>query len=124
MAALMTKKVYKGTDLQIQLILKDAEGNPYRINKTNEFIIKFFTTDPEVYVEASYSAGEYTGIIEGEEYDYVVINSTDLDKLEDGLLNYVYNIRFANIDFEDGFYDEVVKGETNLFLKSKFTCNE
>ena len=41
----MTKKVYKGTDLQIQLILKDAEGNPYRINKANEFIIKFFTTD-------------------------------------------------------------------------------
>lgn len=117
-------RVYKGTDLKIALILKDAEGNPYRINKANEFIIKFFTTDPEVYVEASYYAGEYTGIIEGEEYDYVIINSTDLDKLEDGLLNYVYNIRFANIDFEDGFYDEVVKGETNLFLKSKLACNE
>lgn len=39
----MTKKVYKGTDLQIQLILKDAEGNPYRINKANEFIIKFLS---------------------------------------------------------------------------------
>jgi hypothetical protein len=119
----MIQKIYKGSDIMIALSLKDAEGTPYRIGTTNEFTIRFFTTDPDTYIEGSYSAGEYTGIIAEEDTDYIALNALDLEKLEDGILSYVYNIRCINTSFKDGFYDEVVKGQTNLYLKSKLTCN-
>ena len=101
----------------VALSLKDAEGTPYRISTTNEFTIRFFTTDPD------YSAGKYTGIIAEEDTDYIALNALDLEKLEDGVLSYVYHIRVTNSNFKDGFYDEVIKGQTNLYLKSKLTCN-
>lgn len=118
----MIQKVYKGSDIMITLSLKDIEGKPYRIGTTNEFIIRFYTTDPEIYVEASYSTGEYTGIIAEEDADYIALNALDLEKLEDGVLSYMCHIRIANTNFKDDFYDEVIKGQTNLFLKSKCLC--
>ena len=110
----MIQKIYKGSDIMVALSLKDAEGTPYRISTTNEFTIRFFTTDPDTYIEGSYSAGKYTGIIAEEDTDYIALNALDLEKLEDGVLSYVYHIR--------GFYDEVIKGQTNLYLKSKCLC--
>lgn len=118
----MIQKIYKGSDIMIALSLKDAEGTPYRIDTTNEFTIKFFTTDPDTYIEGTYSSGKYTGIIAEEDADYIALNALDLEKLEDGVLSYVYNIRIVNTSFKDGFYDEVVKGQTNLYLKSKCNC--
>lgn len=41
----MIQKIYKGSDIMVALSLKDAEGVPYRIGTTNEFTIRFFTTD-------------------------------------------------------------------------------
>lgn len=118
----MIQKVYKGSDLMIELSLKDAEGTPYRIGTTSEFTIRFFTTDPDTYIEGSYSTGEYTGIIAEEDTDYIALNALDLENLEDGVLSYVYHIKIANSSFKDGFYDEVVKKQTNLYLKSKCNC--
>ena len=109
----MIQKIYKGSDIMVALSLKDAEGTPY---------IRFFTTDPDTYIEGSYSAGKYTGIIAEEDTDYIALNALDLEKLEDGVLSYVYHIRVTNSNFKDGFYDEVIKGQTNLYLKSKFLC--
>lgn len=113
----MIQKIYKGSDIMVALSLKDAEGTPYRISTTNEF-----TTDPDTYIEGSYSAGKYTGIIAEEDTDYIALNALDLEKLEDGVLSYVYHIRVTNSNFKDGFYDEVIKGQTNLYLKSKCLC--
>lgn len=118
----MIQKIYKGSDIMVTLLLKDAEGTPYRISTTNEFTIRFFTTDPDTYIEGTYSGGKYTGIIVEEDTDYIALNALDLEKLEDGVLSYVYNIRIVNTGFKDGFYDEVVKGQTNLYLKSKCNC--
>ena len=66
----MIQKIYKGSDIMVALSLKDAEGTPYRISTTNEFTIRFFTTDPDTYIEGRYSAGKYTGIIAEEDTDY------------------------------------------------------
>nr|DAD94588.1 MAG TPA: hypothetical protein [Siphoviridae sp. ctREU2] len=118
----MIQKVYKGSDIMIALSLKDAEGTPYRIDTTNGFTIRFFTTDPDTYIEGSYSGGKYTGIIAEEDTDYIALNALDLEKIEDGLLSYVYHIKVINASFKDGYYDEVVKGQTNLYLKSKCLC--
>ena len=57
-----------------------------------------------------------------EDTDYIALNALDLEKLEDGVLSYVYHIRVTNSNFKDGFYDEVIKGQTNLYLKSKCLC--
>lgn len=119
----MIQKVYKGSDLLIELLLKDAEGTPYRVSTTNEFSIKFFTTNPDIFIEGHYSNNEYKGIITDENADYVPLNAVDLEKLEDGVLNYIYTIKTVNTDFEDGFYNEVFKNQTNLYLKSKLNCN-
>lgn len=120
----MVQKIYKGSDILIDLVLKDVNGTPFRISATNEFNIKFFTTNPEVYIKGSYVGDEYTGIITGKTVDYMALNAIDLEKLEDGVLNYIYTVRTVNTDFKDGFYDEIVKGQTNFYLKSKFYCNE
>lgn len=119
----MIQKVYKGSDLLIELLLKDVEGTPYRVSTTNEFSIKFFTTNPDIFIEGHYSNNEYKGIITDENADYVPLNAVDLEKLEDGVLNYIYTIKTVNADFEDGFYNEVLKSQTNLYLKSKLNCN-
>lgn len=120
----MVQKIYKGSDILIDLVLKDINGTPFRISATNEFNIKFFTTNPDIFIEGSYSINKYTGIIAGEYIDYIALNAIDLDKLEDGILNYIYTIRTINTDFKDGLYDEVVKGQTNFYLKSKICGNE
>lgn len=114
----MVQKIYKGSDVLIELKLKDAEGNPYRIDSLTSFTIRFFTTDPETYIESSYQNGEYVGIIKEEDADYVIINASDLDSLEEGIMHYTYSIRAINTDFDDGFYDEAITGESNLYLKS------
>lgn len=118
----MIQKIYKGSDVLIELALKDMEGTAYRLDSVTRFNIKFFTTNPETYIEASYENGEYNGIQNEEDADYVVLNATDLDKLEDGIIHYTYSVRIVNGSFDDGFYDEVVTDESNLYLKSDFAC--
>lgn len=120
----MIQKVFKGSDILIELVLKDVNGIPFRVSATNEFSIKFFTTNPNVFIEGCYIGDKYTDIIAGDEVDYIALNAIDLDKLEDGILNYIYTIRTVNLDFKDGFYDEVVKGQTSFYLKSKICSNE
>lgn len=119
----MVQKIYKGSDVLIQLGLKDADGNPYRINSLTSFTIRFFTTDPETYIESCYQNGEYVGILNEEDADYIIINASDLESLEEGIMHYTYSIRAVNTDFDDGFYDEAITGESNLYLKSEY-CNE
>lgn len=120
----MIQKIYNGSDVLIGLILKDIEGNCYRIDSVTSFNIKFFTTNPRNYIESSYQNGEYVGIIKEEDSDYVILNASDLEKMDEGILHYTYHIRITNPDFEDGFYDEIITGETNLYLKSNCICNE
>ncbi len=116
----MIQKVYKGSDLIIDLALKDRSGNTYRVTDVMGFVIKFYTTDPMVNVECSKLPNEqYFNIIKNESTDSAVLNSSDLNKLNDGLLHYEYHIRVMDSSFDDNIYDEIVTGETNLFLKSK-----
>ena len=59
----MIQKIYKGSDIMVALSLKDAEGTPYRISTTNEFTIRFFTTDPDTYIEGSILESEEKKIL-------------------------------------------------------------
>lgn len=116
----MVQKIYKGSDLIIDLTLKDRSGNTYRVTDVMEFVIKFYTTDPTVNIECSKLPNEqYDNIIKKETTDSAVLNSSCLDRLDDGLLHYEYHIKVMDSSFDDNIYDEIVTGETNLFLKSK-----
>ena len=111
------QKIFKGSDLLFDVKLVDANGIPYRIKDTAGFSIKFFTSDPIVFIECKYENGVYSGIVEGETIDSMFINSTDLDSLQEGLINYIYTLKVLNPVFSDGIYDETITGQTNLYLK-------
>ena len=111
------QKIFKGSDLLFDVRLVDATGTPYRIKDTAGFSIKFYTSDPANYIECKYENGVYSGIIEGETIDSMFINSTDLERLQEGLISYIYTMKFINQIFSDGTYDEKITGQTNLYLK-------
>lgn len=120
----MIQKINRGSDILIILDLKDMNDVPYRVSDLSQFIIRFFTSNPDNYVEASYIDGVCKGITIKEDGDYVSLNSSDLIKLDSGILNYTYSIRIEDSSFEDGYYDEVIKGQTELYIKSNCSCNE
>lgn len=120
----MIQKINKGSDLLIALDLKDMNDVPYRVSDLNQFIIRFFTSNPDNYIEASYIDGVCNSITIKEDGDYVSLNASDLIKLDSGILNYTYSIRIQDSSFVDGYYDEVIKGQTELYIKSNCNCNE
>lgn len=120
----MIQKINKGSDLLIVLDLKDMNDVPYRVSDLNQFIIRFFTSNQDNYIEASYIDGVCNSITIKEDGDYVSLNASDLIKLDSGILNYTYSIRIQDSSFADGYYDEVIKGQTELYIKSNCSCNE
>lgn len=113
----MTQKINKGSDLMLYLILKDAVGKQYRVADVMEFSIKFYTYDTEIFVECSKTSdGTYTNIGNNGILDFVVLNSKELNKLENGILHYEYHLKVKNQCFDDEIYDEVIRGETNFYL--------
>ena len=83
----------------------------------SEFILRLYTTNPTEFIECRFKDGDLTGIIEEDRIDKAVINSSDLDKLQSGLIYYSYSFKSPNAMFNDAYYDEVVKGQTNYYLK-------
>ena len=102
----MIQTIYKGTDLVFNIKLEDKDGIPFRVRNTSEFILRLYTTNPAEFIECSFKDGDLTGI-----------NSSDLDKLQSGLIYYSYSFKSPNAMFNDAYYDEVVKGQTNYYLK-------
>ena len=117
----MIHKIYRGSDAMINISLKDSCGNKYRVADTVKFDIKFFTTDPDVYVGGSYAAQKYTNIVPRQYFDTVVIEDADLETLEDGIIYYEYYARVVNDSFNNYFYDEIIKGQTNIVLNTNIS---
>lgn len=113
----MIQTIYKGTDLVFNIKLEDKDGIPFRVRNTSEFILRLYTTNPAEFIECSFKSGDLTSIVEEDRIDKAVINSSDLDKLQSGLIYYSYSFKSPNAMFNDAYYDEVVKGQTNYYLK-------
>lgn len=110
------KTIYKGSDLIFDILLTDKKGIPFRVKDTAEFILEFFTDDCCRPIQCSYKDGNYEGLIEEKRIDKVVINSSDLDKLDSGLLQYAYKYKFPSNLFNDNYYDETGIGSTDFYL--------
>lgn len=111
----MTQRVYKGSDLKLNIKLIDKNGIPYRVSEVSNFSIKFYTSDISSAIECTYGA-ETSGILQGVSVDSAILNSVDLDNLQRGLLRYTYHIQVENSSFQDGLYDEIVEGTTSIYL--------
>ena len=115
----MVKRICKGSDIQLNLNIKDKSGNTLRISDLDEYTIKIFTTFKQTFCTGSWvkSTGVLTNIVVTETADILLINADDLAKLEEGLIYYQYHIKTANASYPDGYIDEVVEGETSFYLK-------
>lgn len=109
--------IKKGSDLKLHLKLTDKLGIPFRVADTDEFVISIYTCCCDNDIQGSYKNGEYTNIVPKERIDTLYINASDLEKLSSGVLKYTYQMRFADENFDDGYFDKVVTGTTNLYLK-------
>lgn len=112
----MAQRLNKNSDAILNIKLVDKAGNAFRVKDVNAFSIKIYTTDPETFIECKYQDSIYNGIIEGESTDRVILNSSDLITLEKGIIKYIYHIKVNNDNFNDGVYNEVIEGTTNIYL--------
>lgn len=112
-------KVYKDSDLKIQLSLRDSESRPYRVADTVKFVIRFFTTNEHACIEASYIHGQCTNLELGEARDYAVFSRDVLQKLKDGAVYYSYEVTLIDAGGKDYLFKETVQGQTEMILKTR-----
>jgi hypothetical protein len=93
-----------------------------RVHDFKEFKVKIYTNDINEYVEASYRAygeGLYNNIIEQNNMDFIIINSNDLNTLDDGVMKLHIDYTISSGYYVDGTYDGSYDIETNYILRSK-----
>lgn len=114
------QKIFKGSDIQLKLNIRDKTNNVLRVSDLDEYTIKLFTKSGNTFCSGSWikSTGTLINIIITDTADILFINASDLATLEEGLIYYQYHIKSVNSDYEDGYFDEVVEGETRFYLKN------
>lgn len=116
------QKIFKGSDLLLELNLADEYGNAIRIRDTIEFRISLYTNKKfgSFAVIGRYNEGIFQNIIEQEDKDYLVIQSYQLDDIESGIFLFDYYLKVENSLFPSGYYSESRNGQTNLYLKNSY----
>lgn len=115
------QKIYKGNDLLLEINLVDENGNTLRIKDTKEFYITLYTENEcEAFgVNCSFKDGIFKRITEKDNKDYLIIESSSLDYLKEGIVLFNYFLSVENSLFPSGYYSESRNGQTNYYLKSK-----
>ncbi len=114
------QKIFKGSDIQLNLNIRDKANTILRVSDLDEYTIKLFTKSSNTFCSGSWikSTETLTNIVVTDTADILFIKASDLATLEEGLIYYQYHIKSVNSDYEDGYYDEVVEGETKFYLKN------
>ena len=122
----MIQLIYKGSDIELKLNIKDKSGNTIRIQDLDMYEITIFTAFTRGDNIAFSCSGkwdklkdELLNIIITEDSDILLLKSFDLSSLDEGLIHYQYHIKILNPSFPSGYIDEVVEGETTFYLKDK-----
>ena len=106
------------TDLQFEISnLIDSNGNKIRLKDCSNFVCKFYTTDINNAAICQKTNSETVNIKIEEDRDFCLINSTDLEKMEDGVL--FFNIEYAIADelYSDGEFNNSVNGNTSFYIQ-------
>ena len=105
------------TDLSFQITnLYNANNEAIRIQDCDSFVAKFYTTDIDNSAVCLKLNDELTNIKIEENADYCLINSTDLNKMKDGVL--FFNISYSVTDesYSDGLFNNTIAGNTNYYI--------
>lgn len=117
----MLTKVKTNNDIVYQLdIYINKNTEKVRVKDFNYFEVKFFTTNSDNSIVCSYtSIGEiYDGIIEQVDADFAILNASQLQQLENGLLKYEIHFQLASGEFDDNFYDYSEFRDTDIYLQT------
>jgi hypothetical protein len=105
------KTIYKGqSDLYYRIKIKDASDELLLPSDLHAFVMQFYTTNPQNFVEFDKS----------DLYDenLLHISASALEDLEDGALKIKFLIGISDENYDDGSYDVAAERLTGYFLKS------
>lgn len=105
------------TDLSFQITnLYNSNNEAIRIENCNSFVAKFYTDNIDNSAICLKLNDELTNVKIEENADYCLINSTDLNKMQDGVL--FFNISYSVTDesYSDGLFNNTIAGNTNYYI--------
>lgn len=103
-------------DLQYTISnLVDNKGNQLRLSDCDSFVAKFYT-DKQYYSLCTKLNDELYNI-KIEDEDIALINSDDLGRMNDGVLNFEFSYSIPDKSYADGTYDNTIIGNTNYYIK-------
>lgn len=105
------------TDLKFQITnLYNSDNEAIRIEDCDSFVAKFYTDNIDNSAVCLKLNDELTNIKIEENADYCLINSTDLNKMQDGVL--FFNISYSVTDesYSDGLFNNTIAGNTNYYI--------
>ena len=105
------------TDLRFQITnLYNSDNQAIRIQDCDSFVAKFYTIDIDNSAICLKLNDELTNIKIEENADYCLINSTDLNKMQDGVLFFNISYSVPDESYSDGLYNNVIAGNTNYYI--------
>lgn len=105
------------TDLRFQITnLYNSNNETIRIQDCDSFVAKFYTTDIDNAAVCLKLNDELTNIKIEADADYCLINSTDLNKMQDGVLFFQISYSVADESYSDGLFNNTIAGNTNYYI--------
>lgn len=105
------------TDLQFQITnLYNSNDEAIRIDNCNSFVAKFYTDSIDNSAVCLKLNDELTNVKIEENADYCLINSSDLDKMKDGVLFFQISYSVADESYSDGLFNNTIAGNTNYYI--------
>lgn len=105
------------TDLKFQITnLYNSNNEAIRIQDCNSFVAKFYTDNIDNSAVCLKLNDELTNIKIEQNADYCLINSTDLNKMQDGVLFFQISYSVADNSYSDGLFNNVIVGNTNYYI--------
>lgn len=105
------------TDLKFQITnLYNSNNETIRIEDCNSFVAKFYTNNIDNSAICLKLNDELTNIKIEENADYCLINSTDLNKMKDGVLFFNISYSVPDESYSDGLFNNTIAGNTNYYI--------
>ena len=105
------------TDLRFKITnLYNSDNEAIRIQDCDSFVAKFYTDNIDNSAICLKLNDELTNIKIEENADYCLINSTDLNKMKDGVLFFQISYSVADNSYSDGLFNNTIAGNTNYYI--------
>lgn len=105
------------TDLTFKVTnLYNSLNETIRINDCVDFTAKFYTDSLDLAAISYKHNDEIKNIKITETDDYCLINSSDLQKIGDGVISFYIEYSVEDSNFADGYYNNVIEGNTEYYV--------